>query len=44
MSTTVQSPARFAYLHRHPRGFANECELVKCATPAQHPPSQAGED
>ncbi len=35
MTTTVQSPARFAYLHRHPRGFANECELVKCATPAE---------
>lgn len=35
MTTTVQSPARFAYLHRHPRGFANECELVKCATLAE---------
>ncbi len=35
MTTTVQGHARFAYLHRHPRGFANECEMVRCATPAE---------
>lgn len=29
------SPNRSTYYHRHPRGFANECEMVRCVTPAE---------
>lgn len=36
MATTENTtPVRYTYWHLHPRGFANECEIVRCATPAE---------